>query len=272
MINRSITPEADKHQPIGIFDSGVGGLTVLEAMVQLLPNEHYVYFGDSGNCPYGGRTKEEITQSSKTIVEFLLAQNCKLIIVACNTITTNIIEELRASYPVPFIGMEPATKPASLQTKNKRIGILATQGTLNGDLFDKTLKKYAEGIEVFTQVGHGLVELIEQNQIDTPVMESQLHSLLDPMIDAGIDTLVLGCTHYHFLKNVLKKILPTSVAIIDTSVSVAKHARNVLLKMNLLQTSTTPSLQITTSGTIDSIAPLLNQLSFGKYIPLVHQY
>lgn len=215
------------NQPIGIFDSGIGGTSIWKAIHQLLPNEKTIYLADSKNAPYGQKSKEEIVVLSMKNTEFLLEMNCKLIVVACNTATTNAIQELRAKYNVPFIGIEPAIKPAVTHSKTQIIGILATQGTLNSTLFNKTTEKYQD-TKIIEQVGHGLVQLIENGEINSPEMTHLLHSYLNPMIEVNIDCLVLGCSHYPYLIPQIKEILPDHIQIIDSGEAVAKQTQNVL--------------------------------------------
>lgn len=215
------------NNPIGLFDSGIGGTSIWNAINKLLPNESTIYLADSKNAPYGQKTKEEIIALSSKNVEFLLNKNCKTIVVACNTATTNAIKELREKYDVPFIGIEPAIKPAALNSKTHTIGILATKGTLNSDLFHKTLDKYQD-IKIIEQVGYNLVQLIENGQINSPEMNELLHQYLQPMIKANIDYLVLGCSHYPYLIPQIEKILPPSIHIIDSGEAVARQTKNIL--------------------------------------------
>ena len=202
-----------------------------------MPNESTVFLADSKNAPYGLRPKDEIVALSIKNTEQLLKHNCKIIIVACNTATTNAISLLRSRYPIKFIGIEPAIKPAALKTKTKKVGVLATKGTLTSQLFQNTSKLYASGITVFEQIGHGLVELIEAGNIDSIETKQLLTEYLKPMLDAGIDSLVLGCTHYPYLIPTLKQLLPSNVEIIDSGFAVARQTRAVLEAENLLNTS-----------------------------------
>lgn len=217
----------ENNKPIGIFDSGIGGTSIWAEIHQLLPNEKTIYLADSKNAPYGQKSKAEIVALSKKNTEFLLNMDCKLIVVACNTATTNAIQELRAEYDVPFIGIEPAIKPAATNSKTQTIGILATKGTLNSELFNKTTEKYQD-IKIIEQVGHGLVQLIENGEIDSVEMKQLLYSYLVPMIEANIDYLVLGCSHYPYLIPQIKKILPPHIQIIDSGQAVAKQTQKVL--------------------------------------------
>lgn len=215
------------NSPIGIFDSGIGGTSIWSAIHNLLPDEKTIYLADSKNAPYGQKSKEEIIALCYKNTDLLLSMGCKLIVVACNTATTNAIQELRSKYTIPFIGIEPAIKPAATHSKTQTIGILATQGTLNSDLFHKTAKKFNE-TKIIEQVGHGIVQLIENGQIDSPEMTQLLQSYLLPMIEADIDYLVLGCSHYPYLIPQIKKIIPDNIYIIDSGEAVAKQTRNIL--------------------------------------------
>lgn len=215
------------NNPIGLFDSGIGGTSIWKAIHELMPNENTIYLADSKNAPYGVKSKEEIVALSKKNTELLLNNNCKIIVVACNTATTNAIKELRATYDVPFIGIEPAIKPAASNSKTQTIGILATKGTLSSELFNKTLSLYQD-TNIIEQIGYGLVELIENGEINSPKMEELLQSYLNPMIEKNIDYLVLGCSHYPYLIPKIKAILPKSIQIIDSGEAVAKQTHTVL--------------------------------------------
>lgn len=224
------------NQPIGIFDSGVGGTSIWKAINKLLPNENTIYLADSANAPYGPKGVDVITKLCVKNTEYLLSQGCKLIVVACNTATTNAISYLRDHYKVPFIGIEPAIKPAALQTKTNAIGILATKGTLSSALFSKTAVEFASHIKVIEQKGEGIVSLIENGALNSSAMKVLLQTFLKPMIDANIDYLVLGCTHYPYLIPMLSSMLPKSVKIIDSGEPVARQTKVVLEQNNLLNT------------------------------------
>lgn len=226
-----------QNHPIGFFDSGVGGTSIWHEVQQLLPNESTLYLADSKNAPYGQKTKEEIIEFSCKNTEFLLNKNCKLIVVACNTATTNAIAILREKYDVPFIGIEPAIKPAGLITKTKKIGILATKGTLNSNLFENTSGKIDEEIIIIEKVGKGLVDLIENGKIESPEISVLLKQYLTPMIQENIDALVLGCTHYPYLIPQIKAIVGNTIQIIDSGLAVARQTKNILTTFNLLQSN-----------------------------------
>ena len=223
--------------PIGIFDSGIGGTSIWKEIQNLLPRENSLYLADSKNAPYGEKSSEEILRLSIKNTEFLLSQNCKLIVVACNTATTNAIDYLRNTYKVPFIGIEPAIKPAALNSKSKTVGVLATKGTLTSSLFHSTSQNHANGIEIIEQQGKGLVELIENGQLKNEITRDLLKKYLQPMLDKGIDYLVLGCTHYPYLIPLLKELLPNDVIIIDSGEAVARQTKAVLEKHGILNSS-----------------------------------
>jgi len=225
-----------QDKPIGIFDSGVGGTSIWREISSLLPNENTIYLADSKNAPYGKKSKGEILALSIKNTEKLLELNCKIIVVACNTATTNAIKELRSTYNVPFIGIEPAIKPAALNTKTKKVGVLATKGTLSSELFTKTSDLYAQNIEVIEVIGTGLVELIEEGKINSLEMHNLLASYLAPMIKQNIDYLVLGCSHYPYLIPTIKNIVSDQVTIIDSGEAVAKQTKNILSEKGLLNT------------------------------------
>ena len=221
------------QRPIGIFDSGVGGTSIWKEIVHLLPSESTIYLADSANAPYGEKPKEEILRLSIKNTELLLQKGCKIIVVACNTATTNAIDHLRAHYTVPFIGIEPAIKPAALHTKTKKVGILATKGTLSSSLFHNTSKLFAEGITVLEREGKGLVELIETGQINSKETRELLKEYLQPMLEQNIDCLVLGCTHYPYLVPMLQELLPKNITIIDSGEAVARQTKAILERNQL---------------------------------------
>jgi glutamate racemase len=222
-----------KENPIGVFDSGIGGTSIWREIHDLLPNEDSIYLADSKNAPYGQKSKEEIIALCIKNTEFLLNLNCKIIVVACNTATTNAIEELRVKYDVPFVGIEPAIKPAAINSKKNSIGILATQGTLNSKLFIQNVEKF-NNTKIIEQIGHGLVTLIENGEINSAQMDKLLRNYLEPMIEAKVDYLVLGCSHYPYLIPQIKKIIPEEIKIIDSGEAVARQVKSVLIKNNLL--------------------------------------
>ena len=222
------------NKAIGFFDSGVGGLTIWNEVVKSLPNENTIYIADSLNAPYGIRSEEEVQELSIRNTRKLIELGAKLVVVACNTATTQSIQVLREKFDVPFIGIEPAIKPAALQSTSKAIGILATKGTLSSQLFHKTSELYSSNLVVVEQVGNGIVELIENGKLYSNEMKDLLQHYLKPMLDANIDCLVLGCTHYHFLTPILEQLLPRNVKIIDSGKAVARQTKSILENLSLI--------------------------------------
>lgn len=223
--------------PIGLFDSGVGGTSIWRQIHQLMPQEDTLFLADSKNAPYGYKTKQEIIDLCFKNTDLLLKNGAKIIVVACNTATTNAIKELRAKYNVPFIGIEPAIKPAALNSKTKKVGVLATQGTINSELFAQSTSNFSD-IEFIEKIGHHLVQLIENGDIHSVQMKNLLQEYLHPMIAAKIDYLVLGCTHYPYLIDQIKQILPEHIQIIDSGEAVARQTKNILEQHNLLTKNT----------------------------------
>ncbi len=214
--------------PIGFFDSGVGGLSVWREVVRGLPHEATVYFADSAHCPYGPRPAEEICALSAAITRFLLALGCKLIVVACNTASAAALEVLRAEFDVPLVGMEPALKPAAAATQTGHVGVLATEGTLNGYLFKNTAQRHATEVEVHVQVGDGLVEQVEAGQLDAPETEALLRRYLEPLLAAHVDQIALGCTHYPLLMPLIERVVAGRAQVIDPAQAVARQVQRVL--------------------------------------------
>lgn len=214
--------------PIGFFDSGIGGLTIWKEVVHLLPFQHTIYVSDNAYAPYGTKTHLQLLERCRTNTEFLLEKGCKLIVVACNTATTNVIATLRNEYPINFVGVEPSIKPAALATKTSVIGVLATQGTLKSSLFLKTAANHLKNITLIKQHGKGLVDLIERGNISGNTTLYLLQNYLSPMRAKNIDYLVLGCTHYPFLKPLITEILGTGVTVIDSGIPVAKRVQSLL--------------------------------------------
>ena len=213
--------------PIGFFDSGIGGISVWKEVVKLLPRENTIYLADSKNSPYGSKTISEIQDISFKNTKWLIERGCKLIVVACNTATTNSINLLREKFEIPFVGIEPGIKPAIKDSKNGKIGVLATRGTLSSELFEKTSQSFF-GIDIIEKDGAGIVEIIESGEFENNELESLLRKYLNPMIDYGIDQLVLGCTHYFIVKELIKKIVGNKITITNYNVAVAAQVKRIL--------------------------------------------
>lgn len=260
--------KSTKNNPIGIFDSGVGGTSIWKEINQLLPNEDTIYLADSKHAPYGQKTTEQIIDLSVKNTEYLLSKNCKIIVVACNTATTNAIQHLRATYKVPFIGIEPAIKPASLNTTTNTIGILATKGTLNSQLFASTSNRLDNKVTIVEQIGEGLVELIESGKLVSDEMTTLLKKHLSKFSQLDIDNLVLGCTHYPYLIPQIKEIIGNDIAIIDSGYAVAKQTKRVLEDHNLLSNRLKTGIhQFYTNTEKNALELLLNRIDVSiKYL------
>lgn len=219
---------------IGLFDSGSGGLSVLREIVRLLPDEKYVYYSDNAHCPYGEKSPEYIRERCREIVRLLLDKGADIIVVACNTATAAAIQVLREEFPVRFIGMEPAVKPAALGTRTGVVGVLATAGTLKGSKYLTTKGNFEDGCTIVEHVGQGFVELVENGNLEGEAAEKVVRTSLQPLLDAGADTIVLGCTHYPFLLPVLRKLAGPGVRFIDPAPAVARHLIYVMVQERLL--------------------------------------
>ena len=218
-----------KIQPIGIFDSGIGGMSVMLNIQSLLPDESLVYVADSLYAPYGLKSNSVILERSKAVIDYLIKKEfVKLIVVACNTATASSIKELRQIYKIPIIGMEPAIKPATKSTTSKKVGILATNGTLESTKFSALLEIYSGDIKFYTQPCPGLVEVIEQGKINDLSTKILIKKYLDQFIKNEVDTVVLGCTHYIFIRELIQEIIGSNVEVIDTGLAVAKQVKSKL--------------------------------------------
>ncbi|MGH8460885.1 MAG: glutamate racemase [Stenotrophobium sp.] len=233
---------------IGVFDSGVGGISVLRELQRLLPREQFIYYADSGHCPYGGKSRGEIIARASAITEFLLARGTKLIVVACNTATIAAVEHLRATYPVSFVGMEPAVKPAVAQTRSGVVGVLATGAALAGEKFHSLMAQHAQGVRMITQPCPGLVECVERGDLDGAEPRRLVAQYTAPLLAAGADTLVLGCTHYPFLRPLIEQQVGPQISLLDTGEAVARQTRRVLERESLLNEQDTGGVEWHTSG------------------------
>lgn len=249
---------------IGIFDSGVGGLSVFREIRKVLPDERYVYFSDNAHCPYGEKTREYIIDRACAITDFLLAKGAEIIVVACNTATAAAIAELRERYDVPFIGMEPAVKPAASCTKTGVVGVLATAGTLKADKYLTTRGKYAEEVRFVEHVGEGFVELVENDNTTGAEAENVVENSLIPLLEAGADTIVLGCTHYPFLSDTILKVASEhfpdqTISVIDPAPAVARHLLDVMTSEGLIRNDGF-RIELHSSGDDTSLTQLLKKI------------
>lgn len=221
--------------PVGVFDSGVGGLSVLGEIRSLLPKESLLYIADCGHVPYGEKTPEFIRQRCMIVAGFFREQGAKALVLACNTATAAAAAQLREHYPDwPIVGMEPAVKPAAAATRSGVVGVLATTGTLQSAKFAALLDRFAGDVRVITQPCPGLVELIETGDLLSPTIRALLQSYVEPLLAAGCDTIILGCTHYPFLKPLLREMIPESTSLIDTGGAVARQLQRLLIQNDLL--------------------------------------
>lgn len=220
---------------IGIFDSGVGGLSVFREIVRILPEEKYIYWSDNAHCPYGEKSRDYIIDRARAVTSFLIEQGADIIVVACNTATAAAISTLREEFPIPFIGMEPAVKPAAQATRSGVVGVLATAGTLKATKYIDTRAKWALDVKIVEHIGQGFVELVEKGNVSGPEAESIVEKSVRPLIEAGADTIVLGCTHYPFLAETIMKAAGTPVTLIDPAPAVAKHLMEVMQENGLIR-------------------------------------
>lgn len=226
---------AAKGGAVGFFDSGLGGLCILDAFKALCPHESTIYIADSKNCPYGNKPADEIVRLAERHTRRLLKRGCKMIVVACNTATAAAIDFLRERHPeVPFIGIEPAVKPAALRSKTGVVGVLATAGTFGGRLYNETKAKFAKDVTVIATVADEFVELVERKEISGAAAERVVRARIEPLLKAGCDKIVLGCTHFPHLKPLIEKICDGRAEVIDPSDAVARQARRVLSARGLL--------------------------------------
>lgn len=224
---------------IGIFDSGIGGLSVFKEIRKVLPEEGYIYYSDNANCPYGEKSRQFIIDRARAITRLLIEEGAGLIVVACNTATAAAIAPLRDEFPVKFIGMEPAIKPAAALTGTGTVGVLATAGTLKADKYQSTREKYSDGIRIVEHVGQGFVELVEKGETTGKTAEETVFSSIAPLLDAGADVIVLGCTHYPFLSGTISKVAAEycpdrKITVIDPAPAVARHLARVAQEEGLI--------------------------------------
>lgn len=228
-----------KLSPIGIFDSGLGGISIWKGIREELPGESLIYFGDGLRCPYGNRTENEVRSFTIEAVERLLARDCKMIVVACNTATAMAIDDLRERFrEIPIVGLEPAVKPAALSTSTGVIGVLATARSFDGKLYRHTSSLFQDSVKILEAVGEGWVELVENDMEDTAEAQNAVSRVIEPMLKQGADRLVLGCTHYPFLKKTIGRVIGSrNVSVVDSTRAVSHRVRELLKNAGMLNDS-----------------------------------
>lgn len=263
---------AGPDDPIAVFDSGVGGLSVLRYLRELLPGERLLYLADQAHVPYGPRPAVEVQQFCEAAVHFFLSRRAKLILIACNTATAAALGYLRETFAgLPFVGMEPAVKPGANATRSGKVGVLATAGTFDSQRYTGLMERYARDVTLYQNPCLGLVELIEAGQLETPETDELLRDCLQPMLDAGVDTLVLGCTHYPFVAPAISRIAGPQVTLIDPAPAVVRQTARLLEQHGLLSANTTPAfVQAYTTGSPDRLALQVQQLLLDSFpvVPL----
>lgn len=235
------------------MDSGVGGLSVMREILKVLPQERYVYFSDNAWCPYGEKSPEFIRERCRRITELMLSKGAEAMVVACNTATAAAIQTLRSEYGIPFVGMEPAVKPAALGTRSGVIGVLATAGTLKGSKYLNTKGRFQDEVKIVERVGKGFVELVESGELTGPHAEEVVGNSLRPLLEAGADTVVLGCTHYPFLLETLRKIAGPEINFIDPAPAVARRLVEVLKEKGIEPADAGPDVELIASGSDEAL-------------------
>ncbi len=258
------------NAPIGVFDSGQGGLSVWSELYRKLPHESLLYYGDGKNCPYGDQPRERIVEYSDYAVQRMLAAGVKMIVIACNTVTVAAISHLRTAYDVPFVGVEPAVKPAALTSRSGVVGILATAASLKGQLFQETSRRYADRVRMIEQPGEGLVELVEGDREETPEAFEIVSRLLEPMIEQGADRIVLGCTHYPFLCGAMQRVIGNrEVQLINPAPAVERRVEVLLKELSLAAAEDhEPEYSFMTSGDKEYLARLIAKSERAKTLLL----
>lgn len=251
---------SNNTSPIGIFDSGVGGLSVLQHIRKLLPNELLIYVADSGYAPYGCRDDSYIEERSRVITEYLLQLGVKIIVIACNTATASIIEKFRSRYGIPFVGVEPGVKPAAGLTKNHKVGVLATSGTLKSERYEILQQRFSEQADFYNVACPGLADQVETGMLESQQINDLLNSYLDSVLEQNVDTLVLGCTHYSFLNDQIRAYIGDELSLVDTSQAVAEQVKRILTQHGLLNSHRMGHTSYYTTGSISETKQAISRL------------
>ncbi len=252
---------------IGVYDSGLGGVSILRAITVLLPQHDLLYLADTAYFPYGPLPETTVRERALACVGWQIAQGAALAVVACNTASSAALESLRAAYTIPIVGVEPGIKPAVAATRTRRIGVLATGGTLTGERFNRLVQRYASDVQVQTIPAPALVEQVEAGELDTPRTRTILHSYIDPLLAGGVDTVVLGCTHFHFLSETIRNLLGAEITLIDTSLPVARRTHDLVMQHGISDGS--GQIHFYTTGAPAQISGALAAM-WGGAVPVQH--
>jgi glutamate racemase len=255
--------------PIGIFDSGIGGLSVAREIHAALPHEPLLYFADSAYVPYGDRTDDEVRARTLACARWLQAQGVKVLVVACNTASGAALELLRERLTIPVVGLEPAVKPAVAASRNGRVGVMATTGTLRSARYARLVETYANGAQVIPNPCPGLVDLIEDGHLDDDVLRARMSDFTAPLRDAGVDTVVLGCTHYPFVRAQIAEAMGPGVQVLDSGPAIARQTARVLEQLGALEAEGPGDLRVLTTGDADEVSAVVARL-WGAPLPVEH--
>ena len=247
-------------RPIGIFDSGVGGLSVAREIRRALPAEDLLYVADTAYCPYGDRPIEEVRSRALAVGRYVQEAGAKLLVAACNTASGAALEDLRAALTIPVVGLEPAVKTAVARTRARRVGVMATSGTLRSERFARLLRAYADGVQVLSQPCPGLADLIEEGHLEGEILGARLEELTRPLRDAGVDMVVLGCTHYLFVAPALERVLGPGVALVDSAPAIARRTAQLLGQAQQGRRDGTGGLRVLTTGEPEKVEPVVRRL------------
>jgi glutamate racemase len=257
------------ERPVGIFDSGVGGLSVAAEIRRALPAEHLLYVADTAYCPYGDRPDAEVRERALAVGRHLEQAGAKLLVAACNTATGAALERLREALAIPVVGLEPAVKTGAAVTQNRKVGVMATSGTLRSDRFARLVRTHARGVEVVAQPCPGLADLIEEGHLEGERLASRLEELTRPLRQAGVDTVVLGCTHYAFVRAPLARALGTRVELVDSAPAIARRTGQLLKEGGLLAPPGSGSLRVLTTAEPEKVEPVVSRL-WGAPVSVTH--
>jgi glutamate racemase len=255
------------QRPVGIFDSGVGGLSVAAEIRRVLPAEDLLYVADTAHCPYGDRPEAEVRERALAVGRHLEQAGAKLLVTACNTATGAALERLREVLRIPVVGLEPAVKTGAALTQNRKVGVMATSGTLRSARFARLVRAHARGVEVLAQACPGLADLIEEGHLDDAPLVARLRELTEPLREAGVDTVVLGCTHYPFVRAPLARVLGPRVELVDSAPAIARRTAQLLKEGGLFAPPGPGSLRVLTTGEPGKVAPVVRRL-LGAAVPV----